>query len=66
VTQQPDKEIDVKGLEIQITELLRLELEIQEDLSRQQRDLERVREQRELLQTQVTLIREKQLGQETE
>ena len=66
MTQQPDKEIDVKGLEIQITELLRLELEIQEDLSRQQRDLERVREQRELLQTQVTLIREKQLGQETE
>jgi len=66
VTQQPDKEINVKGLEIQITELLRLELEIQEDLSRQQRDLERVREQRELLQTQVTLIREKQLGQETE
>ena len=66
MTQQPDKEINVKGLEIQITELLRLELEIQEDLSRQQRDLERVREQRELLQTQVTLIREKQLGQETE
>jgi len=66
VTQQPDKEIDVKGLEIQITELLRLELEIQEDLSKQQRDLERVKEQRELLQTQVKLIREKQLGQETE
>ena len=66
MTQQPDKEIDVKGLEIQITELLRLELEIQEDLSKQQRDLERVKEQRELLQTQVKLIREKQLGQETE
>jgi len=66
VTQQLDKEIDVKGLEIQITELLRLELEIQEDLSKQQRDLERVKEQRELLQTQVKLIREKQLGQETE
>ena len=66
MTQQLDKEIDVKGLEIQITELLRLELEIQEDLSKQQRDLERVKEQRELLQTQVKLIREKQLGQETE
>lgn len=66
MTQQPDKEIDVKGLEIQITELLRLELEIQEDLSKQQRDFERVKEQRELLQTQVKLIREKQLGQETE
>ena len=66
MTQQPDKEIDVKGLEIQITELLRLELEIQEDLSKQQRDFERVKEQRELLQTQVKLIREKHLGQETE
>jgi hypothetical protein len=66
VTSQFNQEIDTKGLEIQITELLRLELEIHEDISKQQRDLERVKEQRELLQTQVKLIREKQLGQETE
>ena len=66
MTSQFNQEIDTKGLEIQITELLRLELEIHEDISKQQRDLERVKEQRELLQTQVKLIREKQLGQETE
>lgn len=64
MTLSSDKDINLESLEIQVMELLRLELDIQEDISRQQVDLQRVKEQRELLQTQMRLIREKHLGQE--
>ena len=57
-------EINVESLDIQILELLRLEFEIQEDIEKQQLDLLKVRHQRELLEAQVRLIREGQLGQE--
>lgn len=55
--------MDLHNLETQIIELLRLEFEIQEDIEKQLRDLKQVEEQRGLLQTQVRLIKEKQLGQ---
>jgi len=64
--QSNENNIDIDKLEIQITELLRLELEIQGDIERQKRDLEKVQQQRELLQTQVKLINEGQLGQRKE
>jgi len=64
VTQSTENHIDIDKLEIQITELLRLELEIQGDIERQERDLIRVQQQRELLQTQVRLIKQRQLGWE--
>jgi len=64
VTQSSENNIDIDKLEIQITELLRLELEIQGDIERQERDLIRVQQQRELLQTQVRLIKQRQLGRE--
>jgi hypothetical protein len=64
VTQSSENNIDIDKLEIQITELLRLELEIQGDIERQERDLVRVQQQRELLQTQVRLIKQRQLGRE--
>jgi hypothetical protein len=64
VTQSVENNIDVEKLEIQITELLRLELDIQGDIERQKHDLERVQQQRGLLQTQVRLIRKRHLGQE--
>lgn len=57
---------DIKSLETQIVELLRLEFEIREDVEKQQCDLRRVQEQRELIETQLKLIKEKQLGQEQE
>ena len=66
MTQLPENEIDVKKLDIQITELLRLELEIQQDIERQKRDFEKVQHQRKLLQTQLKLINERQLGQRKE
>jgi len=56
--------INSEKLEIQITELLRLEFEIQEDIESQRQDLKRVQQQIELLQTQVRLIKKKQLGQD--
>ena len=64
MTQSTENHIDIDKLEIQITELLRLELEIQGDIERQERDLIRVQQQRELLQTQVRLIKQRQLGWE--
>lgn len=64
MTQSSENNIDIDKLEIQITELLRLELEIQGDIERQERDLIRVQQQRELLQTQVRLIKQRQLGRE--
>lgn len=64
MTQSSENNIDIDKLEIQITELLRLELEIQGDIERQERDLVRVQQQRELLQTQVRLIKQRQLGRE--
>ena len=64
MTQSSENNIDIDKLEIQITELLRLELEIQGDIERQERDLVRVQQQRELLQTQVRLIKQRQLGWE--
>ena len=64
MTQSTENHIDIDKLEIQITELLRLELEIQGDIERQERDLIRVQQQRELLQTQVRLIKQRQLGRE--
>lgn len=64
MTQSVENNIDVEKLEIQITELLRLELDIQGDIERQKHDLERVQQQRGLLQTQVRLIRKRHLGQE--
>jgi len=63
VTQLFNSDINIESLEIQVMELLRLELEIKGDIERQQCDLKRVQEQRELLQTQIKLIKEKQLGQ---
>jgi hypothetical protein len=57
---------DIKSLETQVIELLRLEFEIREDLEKQQSDLRRVQEQRELVETQLKLIKERQLGQEQE
>jgi len=56
--------INSEKLEIQITELLRLEFEIQEDIESQRQDLKRVQQQIGLLQTQVRLIKKKQLGQD--
>lgn len=56
--------INSEKLEIQITELLRLEFEIQEDIENQRQDLKRVQQQIGLLQTQVRLIKKKQLGQD--
>ncbi len=61
-----ENNMNTEKLEVQIMELLRLELEIKADIEKQQNDLKRVQEQRELLQTQVKLIKEKQLGQESE
>jgi hypothetical protein len=64
VTQLSDSSINPESLEIQIQELLRLEFDITEDIEKQKCDLKKVQEQRELLETQLRLITEKQLGQE--
>ncbi len=61
-----NKILSIEELEIQIQELLRLEFDIIEDIEKQQRDLTKVRQQRELLETQLRLITERQLGQEQE
>ena len=58
--------INTETLEIQIQELLRLEFDIVEDIEKHKRDLLKVQEQRELLETQLRLITERQLGQEQE
>lgn len=66
VTQHSDSDINLEKLEIQIQELLRMEFDIIEDIDRQKRDLFNVQQQRELLETQLRLIKERQLGQEQE
>lgn len=66
MTQQGNAGINPEKLEIQIQELLRLEFDITEDIEKQRRDLKKVQEQRTLLETQLRLITEKQLGQEQE
>lgn len=66
MTNDSSSDINVEELEIQIQELLRLEFDIIEDIGRQQRDLHNVQQQRELLETQLRLIKERQLGQEQE
>lgn len=53
---------DNKNIEVQIWELLRLEFEIEQDIGKLQKDLINVRQQRELLETQLRLINDKQLG----
>lgn len=66
MTDQNDLTINIEELEIQIQELLRLEFDITEDIEKQRRDLVNVQQQRELLETQLRLIKERQLGQEQE
>lgn len=54
---------DAEVLRIQITELLRMEFDIQEDIQRLEKDLAKVRDERTLRETQLKLIQQKELGQ---
>lgn len=54
---------DAEVLRIQITELLRMEFDIQEDIQRLEKDLAKVRDERTLRETQLKLIEQKELGQ---
>lgn len=54
---------DAEALRIQITELLRMEFDIQEDIQRLEKDLAKVRDERTLRETQLKLIEQKELGQ---
>lgn len=59
-------EAEAESLKIQIMELQRMEFDIQEDIEKLYQDLERVRKERTLKETQLRLIEDKQLGRTEE
>ena len=57
---------DSEALKLEIWELIRLELAYEQDIKKLQADLEKLRNQRELLETQLRLIKDGKLGQDDE
>ena len=57
---------DSEALKFEIWELIRLEFDVEQDIKKLQADLEKLRNQRELLETQLRLIKDGKLGQDDE
>lgn len=57
---------EIDKIEIQIWELVRLEFDIEQDIIKLQRDIISVKRQKELLETQLCLVKDRQLGKSSE
>ena len=62
----PEKKLNAPDIEVQIVELVRLEFEIEQDLSKLHQDLDRVRQQRGLLEAQLQLLKKGNISPEAE
>ncbi len=61
-----EKKLSAPDIEVQIVELLRLEFEIEQDLSKLRQDLDKVRQQRGLLEAQLQLLQKGNISPEAE